>query len=143
MYALRYDHHVKHVFPNFTITNCEACHEPGTFNVPNQAETMPGVLSASYELNTWYGIYGSSGAVPGKAFDDPSGRNIGDIPEYVTGPASRACGGCHRARFINQDEAGALASWNAHTQAFGTYSENDSNDQVMWGVIEKIMGMFQ
>ena len=45
--AKRYDQHTKHVFPNFTIRNCEACHVAGTFNVPDQSKSMPGVLSAS------------------------------------------------------------------------------------------------
>jgi len=55
-------------------------------------------------------------------------RNIGMVPEYVVGPASRAGAVYHRARFINQDEAGGLASLNAQTAAFGTYSESDPDE---------------
>jgi hypothetical protein len=61
----------------------------------------------------------------------------------VTGPASRACGGCHRADLINADLAGDLASFDAHTANGGTYVENDAEDIVLWGVIDKIMSLFQ
>jgi len=146
VFAKRYDQHIKHVFPRFTITNCEACHvnssEFGvTYNVPDQSKSMPGLLSASYDLNTWYSLDDDDLAV------EAPNRSIGTVPEYVTGPASRACGGCHRARLINQDEAGALAAWNSHTDSFGTYVENDSDndpaDQVLYGVIDKIMSIFE
>ena len=104
---------------------------------------MPGVLSATYDLETGYGVYPEDDPLEGRTFEDPSGRNIGVIPPYVTGPASRSCGGCHRARLINQDEAGTLASWNSHTDSFGTYSENDDEDEVLFGIIDKIMSMFE
>jgi len=146
VYSKRYDQHIKHVFPNFTVRNCEACHVDGTvtYNVPDQSETIPGVLSTAFVLDTWYGTYPDDDPLEGKTFEDPSGRNIGSVPEYVTGPASRACGACHRARLINQDEAGALASWNSHTQTNGTYVENDpDDDDVLFGVIDKIMSMFK
>ncbi len=143
VYTARYDLHIKHVFPNFTITNCEACHNPETFNPPDQSQTIPGVLSGSYDVDSWYGIYDNTGAVPGKPFETASRNISGNIPEYVTGPASRACGGCHRARLINQDAAGALASWNAHTLTNGTYAENDSDDVTLFGIIDKIMAMFK
>jgi hypothetical protein len=90
---------------------------------------MPGVLSKSYTI---------------------SDRAIGTLPEYVTGPASRACGGCHRADFINADNAGELASFLAHTDAFGTLVENDDPDiaeddnyEVLFGIIDKLMGFFE
>ena len=136
--AKRYDQHIKHVFPNFTIRNCEACHRDGTYNVPDQSKSMPGVLSASDTVATWYGLDAGDLAV-----EDPSGRNIGMLPEYVTGPASRACGGCHRARLINDDLAGDLASLNAHTESGGTLAENDDDDEVVFGIIDKIMSMFE
>ena len=113
--------HTAHTFPNFTIRNCEACHLEGTYNVPDQSKSMPGVIRASWDI---------------------ADRNIGTVPEYVTGPASRACGACHRADLINADLAGDLASFNAHTAAFGTLEENDSDDLILYGIIDKIMGMF-
>jgi OmcA/MtrC family decaheme c-type cytochrome len=118
----RYEQHILHTFPNFTIRNCEACHLDGTYNVPDQAKSMPGVLSESWDI---------------------ADRNIGTLPEYVTGPASRACGGCHRADLINADLAGDLATLNAHTKAFGTLEENDAEDLVLYGIIDKIMSMFE
>ncbi len=38
--------HMNHTFPNFTIRNCEACHLDGTYDVPDQALSMPGLMSA-------------------------------------------------------------------------------------------------
>ena len=75
--------------------------------------------------------------------EDPAGRNIGTVASYVTGPASRACGGCHRGRLINDDAAGALGSFNSHTQVNGTYVPNDPDDEVLFGVIDKLMSMFE
>ena len=118
----RTEQHKLHTFPNFTIRNCEACHNDGTYNVPDQSKSMPGVLSQSWNI---------------------ADRNIGTVPEYVTGPASRACGGCHRADLINADLAGDLAALNAHTEAFGTLVENDDDDLVLYGIIDKIMSLFE
>jgi hypothetical protein len=144
--AKRYDLHIKHVFPNFTIRNCEACHtDASKGNVPNQAESMPSLLSSSDTVATWYSIVNEPGnPLNGLAVENPAGRKIGSVPQYVVGAASRACGGCHRARFIRDDAAGELASWNAHTQAFGTLVENsEPNDGVLYGVIDKIMSLFE
>ena len=52
---------------------------------------------------------------------------------------------------MNKDHAGDLASFNAHTDAFGTYVENDvddddgtaEDDEVLFGIIEKIMTWFE
>ena len=118
----RNEQHLVHTFPNFTIRNCEACHLDGTYNVPDQSKSMPGVLSRSWAI---------------------ADRNIGTVPEYVTGPASRACGGCHRVDLINPDLAGDLATFNAHTQAFGTLEENDDDDLILYGIIDKIMSLFE
>jgi hypothetical protein len=81
--------------------------------------------------------------VDGLAVEDSAGRNIGSIPEVVTGPASRACGGCHRADLINADLAGDLAAFNAHTEAGGTFVENDAEDTYLYGIIDKIMSLFE
>jgi hypothetical protein len=138
VFAARYDQHIKHVFPNFTINNCEACHLENVFNVPDQSQSMPGVLATSDAPLTWYEIVG------GLAVEDPAGRNIsGSIPEFVTGPASRACGACHRSRFINRDLSGDLVAFNAHTQSFGTLAENDADDSVLFQIIDDIMSLFE
>jgi OmcA/MtrC family decaheme c-type cytochrome len=147
VFAKRYDQHINHVFPNFTIRNCEACHTDAVFaNVPDQSQSMPSVLSVSDNPLTWYDIDPTTEL----AVENAAGRNIsGSIPEFVTGAASRACGGCHRARFINRDLAGDLTAWNAHTEAFGTYIENGAieeggdDDGVLYGVIFKIMELFK
>jgi OmcA/MtrC family decaheme c-type cytochrome len=131
VFDARNEMHKEHAFPNFSALSCEGCHREGTYNVPDQAASMPGVQSASWDIPD---------------------RSIGTFPEAVTGPASRACGSCHRAEWIKEDHAGDLASFNAHTAAFGTYVENDPVDAdgdgleeepVLWGVIDKIMSLFE
>lgn len=135
----RYAEHIQFGIPTFTLTDCEACHKPGTYNVPDQSKSMPGALSASATLyNGWYAYDSATGtyvAAPASA------RSITNVPSYVTGPASRACGGCHRAELITADAAGALASFNQHTNVGGYLIVNDS-DATLYGVIDKIMGMF-
>ena len=147
--AKRYDMHIEHVFPYFTRLACEGCHEPGTYNVPDQSKSMPGLMSDSWMLNTWYEMVDAANG--DAAIENPAGRNIGFVPEHVVGPASKACGGCHRADSINKDLPGDLAAFNAHTDAFGTYVENDVeddegtplDDEVLFGIIDKIMTMFE
>jgi OmcA/MtrC family decaheme c-type cytochrome len=101
--AMEYTHHVESNFPTFGIEDCRACHNAGKFNVPNQGLSMPGVLS-----NTDFGTI----------------RNIGTIDnDVITGPATRACGACHRAEAIIAN-AGAgdpilLANLNSHMTTFG------------------------
>lgn len=63
-------------------TNCESCQVAGKYNVPDQSRSLPGLLSGTDEL---------------QGLD----RAIGAVPAAVAGPASRACGGCHRAVLIN------------------------------------------
>ena len=121
--AKLYKDDTEFIFPTFDIKDCEACHKPGTYNVPDQSKSMPGLLSASNS-------------------NDTIDRNIGTVPSYVTGPASRACGGCHRAQLINEDAAGELASFNQHTKANGILVEN-TDDSVLDTVIKTIMAMFQ
>jgi OmcA/MtrC family decaheme c-type cytochrome len=125
--AVHYDLHVEHVYPNFTIKNCESCHNEGTFEVPDQSMSLPGLLSGSDSIKGW-------------------DRNIGDVPAYITGPGSRACGSCHRAELINEDEAGELVSFNQHTKQGGYLIEEGADDQETQGllmmVIDYIMALF-
>jgi OmcA/MtrC family decaheme c-type cytochrome len=108
--AKRYDLHVNHVFPNFTIRNCEACHVKGTYNVPDQSESMPGVQAKSDAVATWYMIDDVDGSpTEGLALENAEGRKIGSVPEFVTGPASRACGACQITRLIIAFLAGGIA----------------------------------
>lgn len=134
----RAEHHTNSVFPNFSITNCEACHNEGTYNVPDQLFSMPGVQSSTDPIA------------------NVKERSVGYIPDAITGPASRSCGSCHRAHYLKFDlagdetridTAGALINFNAHTEANGTYIEDpeDGTDfnQVVWDVIDKLMSYFQ
>ncbi len=70
------------------------------YNVPDQSKSLAGILSASAVISG-------------------TDRAIGEVPSYVTGPASRACGACHRATLINEDNASELMSFNQHTNMGG------------------------
>jgi len=112
-------------FPKHGITNCEACHNPGTYDVPSQSKTLPGIISASVTLK-------------GKT------RNIGAVPSYVTGPASLACGSCHRATLINEDSAEGLTLFNTHIMKYGYMVEaGDKPLDTLSGVWSQIMGLFK
>lgn len=122
----RYETHVSHTFPLFTANSCEGCHLPGTFDFANNATSMPSLHSAS--ANNWN-----------------IAREVGPEPSYVTGPGSRACGGCHRAIAINDDDAYRLAWFNSHiaTQGYlidnATTKPDETATSWVYRVIEKIM----
>lgn len=110
-------------FPTHSITNCAACHLDGTNNVPDQSKSLPGVLSGT---------------------DPVEDRSIGDMPVYITGPAARACGGCHRAELINEDKVGELVSLNQHMKREGYMVEGgDDYTATLFSVIEQIMAYFK
>ncbi len=115
---VRYELHIGHVFPNFTAKNCESCHLPGKYAVPDQSTSLPGKLSGS---------------------DTVEGRNL-DLPSYTTGPGARACGGCHRAQMLNEGETGKLVSFMQHTKDNGYQVEDTTG--VLDTVIAKIMSLF-
>jgi OmcA/MtrC family decaheme c-type cytochrome len=122
--ALHYEHHIEFPYPTHGITNCDSCHTPDTNNVPDQTKSLPGLISPSDEVTGW-------------------DRNIGAVPEYVTGPASRACGGCHRAELINEDAVGELIPFNYHTKQGGYLIEAGEDDvATLLEVIDEIMALF-
>ena len=122
--ALHYDHHIGFPYPTHGIQNCESCHNPGTYDVPDQSKSLPGAMSASDSLEGW-------------------DRNIGSVPLYITGPAARACGACHRAELINEDKASELISFNQHTKQGGYLIEGgDDYPSVLGEVIDYIMALF-
>jgi OmcA/MtrC family decaheme c-type cytochrome len=98
--AMEFQHHTEFPFPTHGASNCAACHMDGTNNVPDQSKSLPGILS---------------GTDPITGMD----RAIGEVPSFITGPASRACGGCHRAALINEDAASELLSLMQHTKQGG------------------------
>jgi cytochrome c553 len=123
--AMHYDHHIEFPYPTHGITNCESCHNPGTYEVPDQSKSLPGLLSASDSLDGW-------------------DRDIGEVPAYITGPASRACGSCHRAELINEDAASELVSLNQHMKNGGYLIEGgDDYTSVLGEVIDYIMALFK
>ncbi len=120
--ALTFEHHTGFPYPTHDITNCESCHIEGTYNVPDQSKSLPGVISASdYPIEGW-------------------DRNIGEVPQYITGPASRACGSCHRATMLNEDEVGELISFNQHVRMGGYLIEDDGS---ILTTIDEIMANFK
>ena len=121
--AMHYEHHIHFPYPKHGPTDCESCHVPGAYNTPDQSKSLPGLLSAS---------------------DPVEGRNIGDVPSYVTGPATRACGGCHRAEAINHDSAGELAMLFRHWTDGGYMVEAGEDDLgTLQSVIDEIMPLFR
>jgi hypothetical protein len=121
--ALHYEHHIEFPYPKHG-TDCVSCHTEGTYSVPDQSASLPGLLSASDSVTSW-------------------DRKIGDIPEYVTGPASRACGACHRAELINEDAAGELTLFNLHSEQGGYLIEAGEDDvATLMSVIDEIMAIF-
>ena len=100
---IRYEDHVEANYPNFAgPLNCESCHAAGAYEVPDQTKSLPGLISASRAL------IGTTRDIPAT------------YPAQITGPAERACGGCHRAQMINEDSASSLAAFFAHTTMAGT-----------------------
>jgi len=93
--------------------------------VPDQTKSLPGLLSASDSVEGW-------------------DRNIGDVPEVATGPAARACGGCHRAELINEDDASGLVSFYQHMEMGGYLIETTADDELatIVQVIGDIMAYF-
>jgi OmcA/MtrC family decaheme c-type cytochrome len=122
--AMEYQHHTETVYPTHG-PNCESCHVAGAYNVPDQTQSLPGLLSASDAVESM-------------------DRKIGEVPAYVTGPASRACGGCHRAQLINEDDWGTLIPFNVHTK-HGGYLIDATEDAsgVLDQVIAEIMAIFK
>jgi OmcA/MtrC family decaheme c-type cytochrome len=129
--TIHYEHHINHVFPNFTIQNCEACHNEGTYNVPDQSRSLPSLHSGTDEVTTM-------------------DRQIGNLEPFVTGPASRACGACHRAHRIKDDDASGLAAFQQHMKSGGYLVEDPdrvdggTTGKGIWDmVVEIVMALFK
>jgi OmcA/MtrC family decaheme c-type cytochrome len=121
---LKYEHHIESHYPNFTLLNCESCHNPGTYNPPTHVKSLPGILAKN---------------------DTVAGRTL-TFAGVTTGPATRACGSCHKAFLINESFDGTttnatataeLAAFDEHTKAFG-YREAGTTRTVFDSVIAKI-----
>jgi len=121
--SMYYDLKVESQYPTYDRRNCISCHNAGKFNVPDQAKSLPGILSSSRDTNATLT------------------RTIFGIPSYVSGPASRACGGCHRAVLIKEDAGSELASFNQHTKD-GGYLLEPGNVTTLVATINEILPMF-
>lgn len=123
--AMHYEHHTTFPYPTHGTTDCESCHLEGTYNVPDQSLSLPGLLSASAVITS-------------------TDRRIGTVASVVTGPGSRACGGCHRAELINEDEVGELISLNQHMKQGGYMIEaGEEPASTLNSAIEWIMALFK
>jgi OmcA/MtrC family decaheme c-type cytochrome len=125
--ALKYEEHVTMPYPTHEIGNCESCHATGTYDVPEQSGSLPGILSASAKNETW-------------------DRKVGTlpVPSYVTGPAVRTCGSCHRADLINEDKAGGLAILNQHFRQGGYLTPAGDKPVDTWTAItNQVMSLFK
>jgi OmcA/MtrC family decaheme c-type cytochrome len=115
---LRYEHHVNSQFPRFG-TDCESCHKPGTYDVPDQSKSMASVMSG---IDLCYQGSSTVPAVPNCAIANGN-FTPGSYGQWITGPAVRACGACHRAEtLIAEDGAGdpgALATLMGHWKTNG------------------------
>ncbi|MGB3096661.1 MAG: hypothetical protein WBB46_08030 [Candidatus Deferrimicrobiaceae bacterium] len=133
--ALHYEDHIRFAFPTLGRENCESCHNPGKFNVPNQAQSLPGLLSASEFPVIFDNLE--------PEFPDGQ-RNVQQVPSYITGPATRACGGCHRVNWINEDDAVELSSFYGHTETNGYLVETESatHNVDVTKVINEVEAMF-
>jgi hypothetical protein len=121
----KYAEHSEFLFPDFAAVNCERCHtvdravDAGSrkaFDIPDQSKSMPGLLSKS---------------------------SVGGTPELVTGPAPRACGGCHRAEFTKEGDTTGYVTFIEHTRRFGYAVQNDDSGNMLYAVIRYMMGLFQ
>jgi OmcA/MtrC family decaheme c-type cytochrome len=118
-------------FPKFGIgrgtEDCEACHvhatsdATATYNVPDQSKALPALMSGSTSNSTLV-------------------RSIGTIQSYVTGPAANACGACHRAMAINDDDAATLSSLYQHWTQNGYMLQNQ--DTLWNATVTQIMSGF-
>ena len=123
--AIEYELHTETTYPTHGITDCESCHVEGMYNVPDQTKSLPAILSASDTVKGW-------------------DRDIGTVPSYITGPASTACGGCHRAQAINEDSAGELIPFLQHTAQGGYLIDAGSDPRDMLiQVMNEIMAIFR
>ena len=119
--AAEHQHTLSAEFPRFGVKNCESCHLPGRYGVPDQSKSLPSLHAGNDVNNT-------------------TQRNIGTVPQYVMGPAARACGACHRAQMIRADDANKLAAFNQHVKTFGYLVEDGEG---VWDtVVDTIMSIF-
>ena len=102
--AMEYRHHTESFFPRFGqgdgATDCESCHVVGAYEPSNQSKSLPAIWSGTDTVN------------------DPA-RTLPTEPSVVSGPAATACGGCHRAHKIVENDGGGLTTLYAHWSQFG------------------------
>lgn len=125
--AMEYRHHTETYFPRFGLgdgaTDCESCHKSGMYGVADLSKSLPALLSPTDTLKG--------------GMSNP----IGSYPAYVTGPSATACGGCHRAQKIVEEDAGGLSTVWSHWRQNGYLIENVST---LWNaVVAKVMAPFK
>ena len=107
--AMEYRHHTETYFPRFGLgdgaTDCESCHIPGAYEPSNQTKSLPALWSATDTIT------GTTRSITAKA-------------AVVSGPGATACGGCHRAHKIVEDDGGGLNVLYGHWSQFGYLKDN-------------------
>jgi OmcA/MtrC family decaheme c-type cytochrome len=104
-YMFRWEEHVDSVYPNFSIQNCQSCHNAGTYDVPNPKASLPGLISGSTDaIASW-----------------PT-RSVTGLKATVTDAASRACVSCHRVPALKEGNIGELNALEAHATTFGIFT---------------------
>jgi len=90
--------------------DCEACHDAGTYDIPDQTAELPAPIS-------------------GLEFAG------GDTSGITYGPAATACGGCHRGaayqNYVDGDSA-ALSELNSINAHFKTFGYGVNTDDMSW-----------
>ena len=120
--ALHFEHHIGFIYPTLGF-DCESCHNPGTYDVPSQTDSMPGWSSPSDANAT-------------------TTRAINDIPDYISGPAGRACGSCHIVPLINADDATGLDELFSHIEAYGYLWENDEDNVILNFIVDAVLSVY-
>ena len=131
--SMYYDLKIESTFPTFGLTNCVACHKAGRFNVPDSSKSLPAALSGTDNVTLAFAGWN---------------RDILPLSSItITGAASMACGGCHKAEFIKEDNASELAAWNTKMVANGfmldTGAYNSNYSPIWWNAVLTVMANFE
>jgi OmcA/MtrC family decaheme c-type cytochrome len=120
---MRYNDHVEGLYPNFAgPLNCESCHASGSYDVPDQKKSLPGILSKSASF-----------------MGNPT-RPIPAQASVTVGPAARACGACHRAQAINEADGAKLAAFYGHMSDFSSFADPNAAFTTVAGYAEYLVG---
>ena len=123
--AMNYEHHIEFPYPDACHHQLRVLPRPGHYKMPDQTKSLPGPARRHPIVN------------------ETIDRAIGAIPPMSPGRA-RACGGCHRARVINEDNAGGLRHPEQHIKQGGYLVEaGEVPADTLNTMITEIMALFK